>query len=366
MVRRSSKSAGSSSGKKTPAKKSTGRGRLRGAAGREQLDSELERQKAREEQRKKEGSKPFTFWMPDGDTREVIILDDEPYFFRYEHNLQDPRTGKYGLVIECSRSDDNCPICLETGKDGTYVMYLTVIDLNEFTDRSGNVHEFSRKLFPVKQGQQKKFIRRFDKDGTLRGAVYELSRDGAKSPVIGNDIEFIEFVSDDELADYVRTYKDKDGKTQTEDCSVVFDYDEFMPEMDASEIADEYEEAFGKRPKSAPGSAADNDDDNYDDEEEEEEARPNRRKSRGAKPARKRQEEDELDEDEDEEDGDEPPFDTDDEVEEEKPARKTRGRRKKADDDDDEEEEAPKRRPARRTANGGSSRPRRPARRSGK
>lgn len=380
MVRRTSRRSGADD---SPKKKTrSGRGGLRGQAGREQLEKELERQKAKEEARKNQVNKPYTFWMPDGDTREVCILDDEPYFFRYEHNLKDPRTGKFGLNILCKRDEDNCPICTESGKEGQYIMYLSVLDLKPYTNKDGVEVEFTRKLFAVKSQQQKKFIRRFEKDGTLRGAIYELSRDGAKSPVIGNDIEFLEFMDEEELSEYERTWKDRDGKRHTEDCSQPFDYDEIMPDQSIDEICDEYEEAYGKRPKAPPGSSRDNEEDNYDevdeevDEEEEEESRSSRRRKPSRRSARKREEENEIDEDaeenwedEEEEDDGEPPFDVDEddeEEEEEKPKRRSRAKpkakakakakptrrsRKAADEDEDEEEEAPartKRRPVRR------------------
>lgn len=381
MVRRTSRRSGADD---SPKKKTrSGRGGLRGQAGREQLEKELERQKAKEEARKNQVNKPYTFWMPDGDTREVCILDDEPYFFRYEHNLKDPRTGKFGLNILCKRDEDNCPICTESGKEGQYIMYLSVLDLKPYTNKDGVEVEFTRKLFAVKSQQQKKFIRRFEKDGTLRGAIYELSRDGAKSPVIGNDIEFLEFMDEEELSEYERTWKDRDGKRHTEDCSQPFDYDEIMPDQSIDEICDEYEEAYGKRPKAPPGSSRDNEEDNYDEvdeevDEEEEESRSSRRRKPSRRSARKREEENEIDEDaeenwedEEEEDDGEPPFDVDEddeEEEEEKPKRRSRAKpkakakakskptrrsRKAADEDEDEdeEEEAPartKRRPVRR------------------
>ena len=164
--------------------------RLRGEAARQRLEEELAKQQALAEERKNRTRQPFRFRLAQGETREVIIVDDAPDFMMYEHaGLKDPRTDRWGLNLQCCRDYDNCPICEHEQKESPYCLYLTVIDLNEFTDRAGNVHEFSRKLFVVKPNQIKKFTRRYAKDGTLRGARFELSRDGQKDPVIGNDIK---------------------------------------------------------------------------------------------------------------------------------------------------------------------------------
>lgn len=331
--------------------------RLRGAAGRERVDQELEDQKKRRERNQ---NMPFKFWMPQGESeREVVILDDEPSFFRYEHNLKG-RDGKFGHIFECIKEDLECPICEATGDNSAYVMYLTVLDLKPYETRSGQEIPFSRKLFPVKSGQQKKFLRRFDKDGTLRGAVFELSRDGDKAPVIGNDIEFVEFMDEDELLEYEREYT-KDGKREVEACHEPFDYDELFPEKTREELLEEYEAEFGRSSvsRSVPGSAEANDEEEMQprrrrrsrDEDDDEDEKPTRRRR-----SRAQQEEEDEDPPWNEEEGD------DEGEEEEKPRRSRRAARKpsrrpKANDDQGEEEgeeETPKpkrkRRPTRRRA----------------
>ena len=52
----------------------------------------------------------------------------------------------------------------------------------------------------------------YEREGTLRGMLLQVTRDSDKDAAIGNDIEFIEFVEDDELAEYVTSYKDQNGK----------------------------------------------------------------------------------------------------------------------------------------------------------
>jgi hypothetical protein len=303
--------------------------------------------------------------MPNGESnRQVVILDDEPSFFVYEHNLKNPDTGKYGLMMECIEQDDVCPICEASGTNSAYNMYLTVLDLKPFTTTKGESVPYSRKLFLVKSQQQKKFLRRFEKEGTLRGAIFELSRDGDKSPVIGNDIEFAGFMDEDELLEYERSYQ-KDGKRVVEKCHEPYDYDEFFPEVDRATLIEQYESFFGDSglDSSIPGSSKAN---------SEEEVPPRARRGRKA-------DVDDEDDDDDvpvrsrrgrkskvEEDDDEPPYEVeeaDDEEEEERPrprakakarpsARPTRRPTRAVDDDDDDDDDdaPPARRPRRPSA----------------
>jgi hypothetical protein len=190
------------------------------------------------------------------------VVDEEPWFFRYEHNMKNPRTGFFDIFLGCVRDYDNCPICIGENKDGSYNMYLTVIDLTEFTDKKDNVHEFSRKLLVVKSRDQNKFLRRFEtleKQGlTLRGALFETHRDKDTDPAIGNDIEFIETVPEEELLEYVREYDDREGKTHTEECHEPFDYVKMYPEKDAEELAEMYAAVGGDVPDASPGSRRSN------------------------------------------------------------------------------------------------------------
>jgi hypothetical protein len=192
------------------------------------------------EARKEQGHQPFRFRVAVGGTTEFVILDDAPDFYRFEHNMKNPQTGFWDTFTGCTKEWDNCPACEATGRESYYALYLSVLDFTQFETRDGVKHEFSRKLLVVKPAQQKKFIRAYnkaEKEGrTLRGAVFEVTRDGDKDSSIGNDIEFVEYMEEDDLTAYVRSWKDKDGKKQTEDCSVPFDYEALFEEPDSDKI----------------------------------------------------------------------------------------------------------------------------------
>lgn len=225
------KAASGASAVQTPSK-SVKRGFVRGKAGRETVDVELKRSAERKAEREKQRNQPFRFRMRPGEEgREVVVLDDNPDFFMYEHTLKNPATGFWNLHLSCCQVFDDCAVC-NAHEPASYNMVLTVLDLEPYTSRAGAEVPYSRKLFIVKSKQHKKFLRTFTKNGTLRGAVFILSRDDDKSPVIGSDIEFDGFLPEEDLAEYVRSYTDREGKEHVEDCSVPFDYDELFDEPD--------------------------------------------------------------------------------------------------------------------------------------
>lgn len=312
-----------------PSRKSTAF--YRGDAGRQKAEEELARQKARAEARKDQVHMPFRFRVPVGETTQFVILDDAPDFYRFEHNLQNPQTKKWDTFTGCVKEFDNCPVCEASQKDSYYALYLTVLDFTEFETRDGKKHEFSRKLLVIKPAQQKKFIRAYnkaEKDGrTLRGAVFESTRDGDKDSSIGNDLEFIEYMEEDDLAGYIRTWKDRDGKKHTENCSEPYDYDEIFeePETDKLRALVGGEPPAGSREanRRALGSRRSSKDD--DDDEDEDYEKPERKERMKPSSRRGRSEEPE------------------DEGEDEAPRSSARSRRGSKDDD-----EAPTRRGSRR------------------
>lgn len=297
---------------------------FRGADGARQTEVELERQKQKAEQRKATGNMPFRFRVPVGETRRIIICDEAPDFFMYEHALKDAE-GRWGrLFTGCVKTFDNCPVCEAQKQESYYAMFLTCIDLTPFTLRDGTEVEFSRKLLVVKPAQQKKFLRFFNKEGTLRGASFDMSRDGDKDSAIGNDIEFVEFVSEEEMESYTRSWKDRDGKRHTENCDEPIDYAEMFEEPTTEGLR----RLVGGDP--APGSRMQS--------ERELARRPASAGKRGApsRPSRAAVKSDEVDDDW-ENDDDDTPFD----VDEEKSRVRASKRKTSEEDADGEDEDAP-------------------------
>lgn len=315
---------------KSAAKAPKGSTSYRGAAGMRRMQEEQKLAEQRKEAAKATNGAPFRFYVPVGETREIIIVDDEPDFFRNEHNLKNPRSGRFDLFVPCIDEHANCPACAVSDKPGYFAMYLTIVDLTPYTTRNDEEVEFSKKLLVVKLTQQKKITRLLEQHGTLRGMKLAMTRDGDKDAAIGNDIDFIELIDEEELEEYIYDYEDKDGKVIEIDCSVPYDYEEIFPDMSEKQIAAVVggkgldEEDKPRRSSSRRGRDDDEEEEaprrrgsSRRDEGEEEEA-PRRRGS-----SRSRKDE-----------------------EEEEPAPRRSSRRSSREEPEEEEEEAP-RRPAR-------------------
>lgn len=308
-----------------------------GAAGREKADKERERAAARAEMRKNQPFAPFRFYVPVGETRQAIIVDEEPNFFRYEHALQNPRTKRWDTFTGCVMESDNCPVCEATGKDPTYIMYLTVIDLTPFETSDGKTVEFSRKLLAVKPAQQKKFQRLFEKaeakGESLRGMLIEFTRDDDKSASIGNDIEFVEYVDEDDLLTYTRSWKDKDGKKHTEECHEPIDYEAIYGDVDVDQlralVGGEPTPGSRKHESAALGRRGRK---SADDDDYESPSRTSRMKTKA-----KKRTDDEEEEEDDEDDA--PPARGRRATAKTKAAPATRSRKPSVEDDEDDEEE---------------------------
>lgn len=182
---------------------------------------------------------PFRYRLPAGKSSQFIILDTSPLnWCQYEHNLQDS-TGKWSVYTGCVREMDDCPICREV-RESSYVMYLTVLDLSEYTNKAGDLVEFSRKLFVVKPKQRSIFVRHYNRrveEGlTLRGALFETTRNGPKDPVIGNDFFLREYVPEEELAQFTGKWTDKEGKEHVENCFEAYNYADFVVEPTTQDL----------------------------------------------------------------------------------------------------------------------------------
>lgn len=203
-----------------------------GAEGRRKMAEEEAANAARREAASQNASMPFRFFCPVGEAREIVIVDDEPNFFRYEHNMKDQRSGKWSIFCACINESAHCPVCKVSERQAYFAMYLTVIDLTPYESEKHGLIEWSKKLLVVKSAQQKKITRLWERHGSLRGMVLQMTRDGEKDASIGNDIEFVEFLPEEELEAYVTTYEtERDGKREVKEIvgSEVFDYDALFP-----------------------------------------------------------------------------------------------------------------------------------------
>ncbi|ALT58034.1 hypothetical protein FDG94_gp042 [Pseudomonas phage SM1] len=205
--------------------------------GRRQMQEEARRQEARREAQKQRSSEPRRFWMKPGETRELIIVDEELSFFRYEHALRNTATGRFDLFVPCVNENANCPVCANSeNKPSYFAAYLTVIDTTPYENSNGEVIEWSKRLMVIKPAQQKKYLRLQEREKSLRGLVIEVTRDRETDAAIGNDVECVGDISEDDLLAYETVYVDKDGKEHDVIGHEPFDYEEAFPEWTEKQL----------------------------------------------------------------------------------------------------------------------------------
>lgn len=181
----------SSTTSKNPKPSASTVGTARGADG----FSRAKEQQARQQEdydRKKE--KPFPFRITQKDMQEkknavdMLYLDKEPFFVR----LHTVPNGRGGFDDEVCLADtgENCPLCQQLGKEGTWTLVLTALDKRPYRSREGVLTKQSKKLVMVKSRNIDKFERQYQKHHTFRGLVCTHRRHGPKEASIGEDLEF--------------------------------------------------------------------------------------------------------------------------------------------------------------------------------
>jgi hypothetical protein len=181
-------------------KKSASAGFDRGSAGFAKAKQKRERQEE-DYQRKKDT--PFGYWLKPGTEAEVIILDKGAPFFVSMHKVKGSN-GKYVDEVCIADTGQHCPLCVSTGKEGSYTMVLSVLDRRPYTQRDGKVIKVSKKLAFVKGRNLPKFQRIYEgkANENLRGIKLTTRRDGEKESAMGEDIEFGGRVSEEFLAKF--------------------------------------------------------------------------------------------------------------------------------------------------------------------
>jgi ribonuclease E len=66
--------------------------------------------------------------------------------------------------------------------------------------------------------------------------VLTMTRDSKEDATIGNDIEFVEMMDEDDLLTYETEYTDKEGKVHPVICHEPFDYDAIFPDMTEKQL----------------------------------------------------------------------------------------------------------------------------------
>ncbi len=144
-------------------------------------------QKEVEVEEKMKGRAP-RFYLPPQKESKIIFLDDDPPILE-EHQLK--IGGKWTNWFTCRRIlGEPCIICDELQDTPSTVGYFTVLDLNEYTDKKGDLVKNKIKLFAPKFKALQMIKRASQKRGGLALWVCDVYRTGPEAFNVGDVFEF--------------------------------------------------------------------------------------------------------------------------------------------------------------------------------
>lgn len=168
----------------------------------------VEQEEAKTAARQAQYGKAFRFRIPyEGNkTKEVVLtfldgeLDEDgmlniPYV--REHTLK--VNGQWTNIICTEDEEGFCPICNDDDSPAL-VGYLTVLDHTPYKMKNGETREVTKKLLVAKKASLQVLTNQATKRKGLTGCTFEVQRTGDREPAIGNQYDFMQKDSLEELA----------------------------------------------------------------------------------------------------------------------------------------------------------------------
>ena len=220
--------------------------------GYEGLDREEEKARVRKEQKEKMSGDLRRLWLPAKKNLEATFVTDPPFCF-WEHQLQiDGNWRNWATCVRGLEGYKYCPICKLSDKIKKFWRYYAgaykIIDHNEWTDRSDVFHKDTPLLMIARKDSLAVFRNHANIRSGLVGCRYNVFRSGSKSASIGDDWNFLEKITEEQM---VEMYGD-------EKCSAP-DFSEIlapMPFEDLQALAEQVlpamAEVFGGGPQEDP------------------------------------------------------------------------------------------------------------------
>lgn len=141
------------------------------------------------------------FKMTTDDNGCRIVFLNERQKNVHEHEIYDARakTIEHFTCIAEHLPGSFCALC-DVGLRPYYAGVYTILDGRKWTDRKGAVHKNERKLLVGKIRVVQTLKRRAqEQGGSLRGCVFEVHRNDARSSRVGDDFKFIRRIKEAEL-----------------------------------------------------------------------------------------------------------------------------------------------------------------------
>lgn len=163
------------------------------------------REEAAKEAAMNRGTRVQRFWMPKESERQITFLDgalDEDGIFMQpsymEHQMQ--INGDWKNWFVCTADNEPCPLCDNGNRPSLVTLFLAIDRTGYVSKKTGNTVKDYLILLAAKQQSYKMLLKKATKLGGLAGVTFDVSRTGDQSPAIGNDYDFVERVSDEDVA----------------------------------------------------------------------------------------------------------------------------------------------------------------------
>ena len=152
------------------------------------------------------------FYLKQGDTCSLVFIDDEPFTIN-EHTVY-RRGSKDKDPLTCmSKVHPDDPVCCTRlgPKTAGLTGFLTVLDGTKYPSKRdpNKYYQYGLKLFPGKGIALSVLDRKKTDRTTLTYTKCKVTRDGDKTPQVGNEFEFGEVITDPTKVFAVAEYKGK-------------------------------------------------------------------------------------------------------------------------------------------------------------
>lgn len=201
----------------------------------------LEKERALAKQRDAERENGvFRFYLKPDQEKTITFLDgdldedgDLENICFYEHTINTKGYPKYVCINDPSEGVE-CPICATGDSQPYFATVFTVLVHESWSTKKDptNVHECSIQLFVAKSGVADKLRKKAKKQGGLTGVTFEVSRSNAEAYNVGDDFEFVQKDTMEDLVDAFPSEVDKDGNSLVK----VLDYEKVLTILSEDEL----------------------------------------------------------------------------------------------------------------------------------
>lgn len=188
---------------------------------------------------------PSRFRVAKGETKSMLILDEQFTFAMREHNHKDAQ-GRW-QTIRCIADFDSCPVCALPDHRPHDVVLLTVLDLTPWSkvdEKTGKevTYEFTKRVLALKSGDYKTMKAVASTSGNLRGLLLDMTRGYGEKESANGVPTFVNKLTEEQLIEMFGSPEKKYDSgfvLPANNAIIPFDYASIFVAPSRAELADE-------------------------------------------------------------------------------------------------------------------------------